>query len=410
MKILLIGFRYLEIEQIQDRLLKEIPHMHIDFAISVRDSWYRSNLAPCDFIVIDMSDSDANAKEIIHDIADKSNGADLICLAIEKDVRKLSELKMAKPFKYLVKDPNYLERLIGAIKAKNHQMTHSKDHSNFALQELETKAPYLLPTIHAAFEPIVIINKKLEIAAMNDAFLEQFQLSGNHVLGRPCCEVLGRYFASCGKQGANCAVHQVIRHGTQCQLTMEGNDLPGKFAVRASPIRNQQNEIEYAIVTLQKSTASQTGVSQPLFNKSLLEQLLSGLSDGVLFCNAEHQIMFSNLAAESIIGLKKMELLNRSILELPLGNGIEWLDEGLNSLKAGIRFNSIAFNALIGDQKVQVRFAPIFGQGECYLGGFLYLTEVEEFLPIEKSPDVQHLTDQNFDVLRLSSPRVIAEG
>ncbi len=390
--------------------MKELPQPQIDFAISVRDSWYRSNLAQSDFIVVDMSDRAPLMNDMIQDVIDRCNGAQLVFLSHEKNIGDLTRSSTNKPLFWLPKNANYLEKLITFLKTTPRNKSHSGTEPHFALPEIEANAPYLLPTIHAAFDPTLILNNRLQIVATNEAFLKQFQLMSSSVLGKSCCEVLGRYFDTCESFSTNCFIHEVIRTGNFAQAVKQKDAQADKFAVRASPIRNQQNEIEYVVLTIQTTELAGHEAGQPLFNKSLLEQLLSGLSDGVLFCNAEHRIIFSNLAAETIIGKRKTELLNRSVLELPLGEGIRWLDDGLNNIKAGIRFNSIAFNTFISNQKVQVRFAPIFGLGDCYLGGFLYLTEVEEFLPIETNQIVPLLSEDDFEVLHLPSPRVIAEG
>lgn len=408
MKLLLIGFRYCELEQIQDRLMKEIPQLQIDFAISVRESWYRSNFAQCDAIVMDISDGITSTRDMIRDIIGRCNGAKLVFLSSKGHLEEI----IGKTDKYLTclaKNPNFIDKLIDLLKTERNNENRAEEQLFFALPEIEEKAPYLLPTIQAAFEPILIVNKQMQIVATNEAFFKQFRKSSSEVLGKSCCEVLG-YFESCNKDGLLCLIQEFIRSGSCLQTTKEVEDQNGRFSVRASPIRNQQDEVEYAVLTLQKIAAAPSLADQALLNKSLLEQLLSGLSDGILFCNAEHRIIFSNLAAEMIIGKHRAELLNKSILDLPLGNGIQWLTEGLNNIRAGIRFNSIAFNALINKQKVQIRFAPIFGMRDYYLGGFLYLTEVEEFLPIETDPILQHTDNQNFEVLHLPSPRVIAEG
>lgn len=389
--------------------MKEIPQLQIDFAISVRESWYRPNFAQCDAIVMDISDGPTSTRDMIRDIIGRCNGAQLVFLSPKNHLEKIAG-EADKQLIYLTKNDHFIDKLIALLKTKRGDEIHPEEQHLFALPEIEKKAPYLLPTIQAAFEPILIINKYAQIVATNEAFFKQFRKSSSEVLGKNCCEVLGCCFASCNKDELASLIQEVIRSGNYLQTTKEVEDQTGRFSVRASPIRNQQDEVEYAVLTLQKAAGAPSMVGQTFFNKSLLEQLLSGLSDGILFCNAEHRVIFSNLAAEMIIGKRKAELLNKSILELPLGDGIQLLTEGLNNITAGIRFNSIAFNALISKQKVQIRFAPIFGMGDYYLGGFLYLTEVEEFLPIETDPILRHSDNQNFEVLHLPSPRVIAEG
>ncbi|MDZ7335688.1 MAG: PAS domain-containing protein [candidate division KSB1 bacterium] len=388
--------------------MKEIPQLQIDFAISVRESWYRSNFAQCDAVVMDISDGITSTRDMIRDIIGRCNGAKLVFLSPKGHLEETIG-ETGKYLTCLTKNPNFIDKLIALLKTEKNE-NRTEEQLLFALPEIEEKAPYLLPTIQAAFEPILIINKQMQVVAANEAFFKQFRKSSSKVLGKMCCEVLGDYFESCKKDELTCLIHEVIRSGSYLQTTKEGDDQIGKFSVRAGPIRNQQDEVEYAVLTLQKTAAVPSVIGQVFSNKSLLEQLLSGLSDGILFCNAEHRIIFSNLAAEMIIGKRRAELLNQSILDLPLGDGIQWLTEGLNNIRTGIRFNSIAFNALINKQKVQIRFAPIFGMGDYYLGGFLYLTEVEEFLAIETDPILQHGDNQNFEVLHLPSPRVIAEG
>jgi PAS domain S-box-containing protein len=138
--------------------------------------------------------------------------------------------------------------------------------------------------------------------------------------------------------------------------------------------------------------------------------MLSGLSDGLLFCNSDNKILLLNQAAETILGISKAKLIDQSIFALPLGDGSGWLIEVLNGVNTNMRFNSMAFKTRINNHFVQIRFAPIFGQNNYYLGGFLYLTEVEENSRIERAERQFVLNEKIFDILHLTSPKIIAEG
>jgi hypothetical protein len=75
-----------------------------------------------------------------------------------------------------------------------------------------------------------------------------------------------------------------------------------------------------------------------------------------------------------------------------------------------MRFNLLSLKTRINNQFVQIRFAPIYGDGQHYMGGFLYLTELTDSSKNEEEPEVTFLEDKLFRLQQVITPNIIAEG
>jgi len=415
MNILLIGFRYHEIEEIQDRLLAEFPQLKTDFAISIRDSWYRLKISYYDLIILDATCSETDSLVTYQEIAIRSEGIPVILIIAKNEVKKISHLNENRPKFIFTKQDNYLDKLIAMLK-KTEEPTVDLD-LQYQLQLKEDVLRVLQhfhTSINTILDPLFIVNSRFEIIEANNAFFEQFQFTRKKVIGKPCHQIIHQFSEPCDGEKWTCPLREVFRLGVphQSSVTQLENDSDGakKLIIKATPIRNELNHIEEVVITFRNEPDLSRIQPQSIFNKSLLELMLSGLSDGLLFCNSENKILLLNQAAETILGISKLKLLDTSIFNLPLGDAASWLREILNGVKLDMRFNSLAFKTRIRSHFVQIRFAPIFGHENHYLGGFLYLTEVEEDSIMDKEKSQFILNDKIFEALHLTSPKIIAEG
>lgn len=415
MNILLIGFRYHEIEEIQERLLVEFPQLKSDFAISLRDSWYRLKISFYDLIILDATCSEIDSLITYEEISIRGNGIPIVLLVSKNEIEKISRLNENRPKFTFAKEDNYLEELIAMLKKGEESAVDMELHHQLQLNEDKLRVlQYFYTSINSMHDSLFIVNSQFKIMEVNNAFLEEFQTTRKEVIGKSCYQIIHQLPEPCDEANWTCPLREVFRLGMPYQGSINQSEKSSngsqKMTVKATPIRSKLNQVDEIVITFHKEAHTARAQTHAIFNKSLLELMLSGLSDGLLFCNSENKILLLNQVAETILGIPKAKIIDKSIFNLPLGDGANWLKEVLNGLKKDMRFNSMAFKTRINNYYIQIRFAPIFGQENYYLGGFLYLTEVEEGSKADIDQRQFILNDKIFDVLHLTSPIVIAEG
>lgn len=414
MNILLIGFRYHEIEEIQDRFVSEFPRAKIDFAISARDSWYRLDITCYDLIILDSTCSEADSVVTYQDIFVRSDGIPIILITTNKEIKKLSRLQENQPKFISTKEENYLDKIF-AILRKEEAPTVDLD-LQYQLQlkeDVQRVVQYFHTSINTVLDPLFIINSQFEIVEVNNAFLERYEVTRRGAIGKPCYQIIHNLGAPCDGENWTCPIREVFRLGLPYSNSInqyQKENRVTRLYINATPIQNDLNQVDEVVITFRTEKFNSKAESHAMFNKSLLELMLSGLSDGLIFCNSENQILLLNQAAENILGIPKMKLINNSILNLPIGNGTSWLMEVLGNLNTDMRFNSLSFKARIQGEFVQIRFAPIFGDGNSYLGGFLYLTEIEESSKFDRDEKDYLLNEKIYAALHLTPSKIIAEG
>jgi len=415
MNLLLIGFRYHEIEEIQDRFLAEFPQLKIDFAISIRDSWYRLKISFYDLIILDSTCSETDSLVTYQEIFVRSEGIPVVLIATNKEIGKLSHLNENRPKFSFTKEDNYLDKIIAMLKKEQEPTVDLDLQYQLQLKEdVQRVIQYFHTSINTILDPLFIVNSRFEIVEVNNTFLEQLKVTRKEVVGKTCYHIIHEFTEPCDGENWTCPLREVFRLGLPYNSSIDQSKAGGngatKLTINATPIRNELNQVDEVVITFHQEKNSPKIEPYAIFNRSLLELMLSGLSDGLLFCNSEHKILLLNQAAETILGIPKAKLVDKSIFNLPIGDGTSWLMEVLNNVKSDMRFNSLSLKTRISDHFIQIRFAPIFGQENYYMGGFLYLTEIDESATIEHEESHFILNDKIFNALHLTSPKIIAEG
>ncbi|MCI0496168.1 PAS domain-containing protein [candidate division KSB1 bacterium] len=416
MNILLIGLRYHEVKELQDRFQEEFPHTKTDFAISLRDSWYRLNFASYDLIVLDSTTSEIDSEISVEEILEKTEDIPLILMIAPGANQKPIELNAKKPKYIIEKKENFFDRLMEMLK-KGEVTFDGLDLSRQiqVKENLQKTWQYFTASIHLNKDPVAIVNTSFEIIEVNDAFLSAFRLTREEVIGSPCHRMIYNNVTVCNESEWTCPVRETLRLGLEYKCSTTKLHHPDyediKTTIRAMPIFGESNQVEEVIISFHKETSQIPKIAaQPFFDKNLLELMLSGLSDGLIFCTSENTLIIINQAAEFIFGVPKATLIGKSILELPLGSGSSWLADVLKSAKSKMRFNLLSLKTRINDQYVQIRFAPIYGNGQHYMGGFLYLTELSDPSKNEEESEVTLLEDKLFHLQQVITPNIIAEG
>ena len=416
MNILLIGLRYHEVKELQDRFQEEFPHTKTDFAISLRDSCYRLNFASYDLIVLDSTTIEIDCEASCEEILEKSEDIPLILIVAAGAHRQSAVLNAKKPKYRIEKAGNFFDRLIHMLKDGEVRFDGLTISRQLQIKENLNKTwQYFNASIHLNKDPVAIVNHNFQIIEVNDAFLNTFRVTREEVIGSICHQMIYQHENICNENEHTCPVRETFRLGMEYKCTTtklhHPDDKDVKTTIRTMPILGESNQVEEVIISFQRETPQIPKIAaQPFFDKSLLELMLSGLSDGLLFCTSENTIIIINQAAEFILGVPKAKLIGKSILELPLGSGASWLAEALAAAKSKMRFNLLSLKARINNQFVQIRFAPIYGNGQLYMGGFLYLTELTDSSKQEDEPEITALEDKLFRLQQVITPNIIAEG
>lgn len=416
MNILLIGLRYHEVKELQDRFQEEFPHTKTDFAISLRDSWYRLNFASYDLVILDSTTLEIDSEVSCEEILQKSEDIPIILLVAPGESRKPIAVTAKAPKYIIEKADDFYDKLIRMLRVGDVTFDGLNISRQIEMKEnLKKTWQYFTSSIHLNSDPVIIVNKKYEIVEVNDAFLSEFHYTREDVIGSACHQMIYKHQKVCNEHDCTCPIQETLRLGMEYKSSTTKLRYPDsddiKTTVRAMPIFGESNKVEEVVISFHKETSQVPKIAaQPFFDKNLLELMLSGLSDGLLFCTSENTIIIINQAAEFIFGVPRAKLIGKSILDLPLGSGAAWLAEVLNAVKSKMRFNLLSLKTRINDQYVQIRFAPIYVDGQHYMGGFLYLTELTEAPKKDEEAEIAHLEEKLFHLQQVITPNIIAEG
>jgi len=162
------------------------------------------------------------------------------------------------------------------------------------------------------------------------------------------------------------------------------------------------------LLCVKKIINADDSVSQvTMFDRNLLEVLLNGLSEGVIFCDDDDNIILVNLATEKFLKMDRSQLLGKNIYDIPLGNEFEWLNKILKSAKSNIHLTA-SKKIEVNNKWLLLRFTPLYKEKNQYVGGFLYLSDFATVGMYEESQ--KGLNSDLISLTKLFSSKIIAEG
>lgn len=415
MNLLLIGFRYQEVKALQDRLQVELPQLKLDFAISVRDCWHRFKFSSYDLLLLDASGADLTSFSAYQEIVAHSETIPIVVLTDSQAPGRLEAAVAARNDFLLIKDGSYVAGLLQLLKKKTAWPSPKIDSAHRVAVTVHPQRSwqYFWAAMNINSNPLVIISAHFELVEANDAFFDSFQLLRTQTIGKKCYQQLRGLTQPCREADGACPLSEVQQSRSVFSgacLCLKKDKASKTIKSQARPIFNDANQLDQVMISFQPAAPAPKSDMPSLFDRSLLDLMLSGLSDGIIFCNAENRIIFLNRTAEIILGMPKEKVVGRTVFDLPLADGSHWLSEVLSTLNVGARFNSIAFKTMVRQQLVQIRFAPVYGTGKLYMGGFLYLTELADLMSKE-SQHVLSNDQEKFQQLKQAAfSKSIAEG
>lgn len=405
MSLLVIGFNYEEINCIQDELSKEFSHFNFDFAISVRDSWYRLNISDYDVVLLDLTSSEIDSILALQEIYRNGDDIDVIVTVNSNEISKISNTISINPHHFIIKDENFISKFINLIK-------NDADNSNSTISIYEYKMhplfQILLNTVH---DRVMVIGMDYRIKLVNQKIGERFNCAPQDIVGKRCYEFAYNFDKPCSENNLICPLKEISSAGQSCRLVHTHKN-PDKsqlteLQISAFPLNDELNSIVEVLVAIKEDTVPLEQSQVATFDKKLLEVLINGISDGLFFCNSENKVILSNRAVESLLEIGQEHLLNKSVFDIPLDEGVHWLKKVLQSAKSNVHITT-PVKIQLKDKWILLRYTPVYDSNGQYMGGFLYLTDLSSKRLFDEK---QKGTESDIlSITKFFPAKIVAEG
>ncbi len=399
LSILAIGYNYLEINEIQDQLTASLSKFHFDFAISVRDSFYRLNIKNYEIILLDVASTNINALFALQEMYQKNDAIPTIVTAEADRISDLSALLGAGSHFFVPKDAFFAEGIGRCVQAI---IRRQRKEAKESLQQNFETPPLVKELINAMHDMVAIVGLDCRLKLVNQKFLEKYNCTAEDVVGKFCYQIFYYLDKPCPENSISCPIQKIKRLQKSCELVHTKHEpeknLIYQAHISAFPLENKSGKLENVLIAIKEEripVATQ-------FDKTLLEELINGLTEGLIFCDINNRIVLMNKAAEKFLCVNHKHLTNKSVFELPLNKGIAWLG-GILNRNGSENMLSRSEKFMIQDKWLNLRFVPLHDQNSKYLGGFLYLSE--KILESRYSFDPDLIT-----VSRMFSSKIVAEG
>jgi len=398
--LLAIGFNYREINQIQDELSNDFSNIHFDFAISIRDSLYRINLTDYDILLLDLTSAETDTITALQEVYQKSRGIPTVITINSEDITTITDAFGVRSHYYIIKNLNYLETMAASI---SQILSNQVKNMNNDIKLTPKNLPIFQNLINTVHDEVLIIDLEYRIKMINAKLVEKFNCTAEDVIGKKCYELLYNFNVPCHEKNLTCPLKTVMSTNSACKVMHSHHNIAAnqltQVNISAIPLMNNLNIFEDVLIAINEERISLATT----FNKTLLEELVNGLTEGLLFSDAQNNIVFLNQAAENLLNIEKAKLIGKSIFELPLGDGSHWLDNILQNSQSQ-KHLSKSEKFRIHQKWFTLRFIPLFENDKTYIGGFLYLTEKPQ-----EAINVGFDTDF-ISVSKLFNAKIVAEG
>jgi PAS domain-containing protein len=403
--ILAIGFNYQEISQLQNEISKHFLKFNFDFAISVRDSWFSHNLVDYDSILVDLTSSEKETVDVLQEIYKYGDGISIIVIVNANELSKISNSFSINPHHFIVKDENYVVKVVSLIKKGADDGKESKESDVIRNRRMH---PLFQTFMNAVHDRVMIIGMDYRIKVVNQAVLEKYHCSVYEIVGKKCYEFAYNYDKPCPTRNLPCPLIQISSKGQSCRVMHSfikpDNNNNKLLAISAFPLTNEFNSTIEILVAVHEENLNQ---KMNAFDHRILTKLIDGISEGIVFCNSQHKVVLVNQAAKRLLEIESDNWAGMSIFEMPLGEGHEWLTYIIQNLNSNFIISS-PVKIQLKDKWLLLRYMPLTDSQNDYLGGFLYITDLslnQTFTETQKGIDPDILSISKF-----FSRKIIAEG
>lgn len=111
--------------------------------------------------------------------------------------------------------------------------------------------------LHAVQEPVLVIDRQLQIVAANEAAQKAFGKGPAPLTGCPCHQATHGLIEPCSESGLHCPVIEVFETGRLVRVVHRHRRPDGRIVweeILASPLRNEQGEIAAVVEELRDLT------------------------------------------------------------------------------------------------------------------------------------------------------------
>jgi PAS domain-containing protein len=114
-------------------------------------------------------------------------------------------------------------------------------------------------------------------------------------------------------------------------------------------------------------------------DEQLNEAILNNLPERVAVITRDYRYLFANTAMASMLGVRQMEIIGKSVFDLQLGDGnSDWLQDALDSAFAGRSGSFVArLTVTMNESDMRGRFSPLRAGDGSISGAILTLGEAE---------------------------------
>ena len=185
-------------------------------------------------------------------------------------------------------------------------------------------------------ESISIIDvTNFKIIEVNDAFLEQYGLKKEDVIGKTCYEITHQAKIPCNSPEEKCPLMETMRTGvpSSCEHIHYGKNKEKIFVeIVASPIKDQKEKIINIIHAAKDITDRKLAEEELLDSEEKFRLTVQSASDAIFITDSKNHIISLNKSAKNMFGYKEEEVIGKSFtILLPeryqetYQYGLEWM-------------------------------------------------------------------------------------
>ncbi|MBN1155557.1 PAS domain-containing protein [candidate division KSB1 bacterium] len=395
-KLLAIGFNYWEINKINNSFAGKIHNFDFDFAVSIRDSLYRLDIANYNIIILNINLNEIDDIVSLREAYKKVDNLKTVLIASAEEWSTLSSFGF-ESFETILKNGDYYENLTQVIKGI---IDESRDPFLSSSRISKSFLPNLVDAMH---EELVAVGVDYRIRNVNNKVLKKYKLKSTDVIGRYCYEFFYKSDRPCNDENRPCPLKQVISSGQRFDVIhyFEGQskNKENRFNISAFPTYNEFNTIVQVYLVIDEENKN----TEYKIDQTFLASLLEGMNEGFVFFDSSNNVVLINKTAESLLDLSRDAVLGNTIFKLPLGKGLHWLGKLLQEAKTRYLTPS-AIKVIYAERQLLFKFNPLFDEQNNYIGGFLYITE-------NYDNDRQSGFESDLvDISKFFSTKIVAEG
>ncbi len=402
--VLAIGFNYQEINRIQDELGKEFSHVHFDFAISIRDSWYRLKFQDYDYLLFDLSDSDLDSIIATQEIIRSVENVTVIVTVFADEMQTISNALNLHKSCITLKDDDFATNLVEAIRTDIVRPKSISVEGKTSDQEIRISAKEIL---NAISDRILVVDSDYTVRFANKVMVKAIAMEQSTIIGKPCYQVCYQFDEPCHKKGLVCPLIQAMSQKQTFQAVHvhqnPHSDLTNRISISATPIVQEGNDVKQLLLNIRYREEKHV----PFKDSQLLEALINGVSDGIFMIDATGRVVLHNQMVGKIFGKELNHYVGRSILDVPMEDASSWLAGILQNVKTQVHTTS-NLKIQIKNKWFLLRYVPLYHDDSEYLGGFLYLTDISTVHIMDTHH--QEIDRELFKITKYFPSKFIAEG